>query len=340
MRASRIITVVDAHAEGDTGKVVAGGVPDVPGRTMLEKALHLEHHDDWLRCFLLNEPRGMAATCANLVLPPTRGAADMGFIIMESMGYPAMSGSNAMCTATVLLETGMVPMEETETRLVLEAPGGLVVVRARCRRGRCERVEIENVPAFASHLDTAIEVPGLGIDVAYGGVFFAIVDAAALGFGIAPDEARELVETGNKIKAAATEWIEVRHPEQPAIMAELFVLFAGPVRRDGRGRLASRNAVVAPPGWIDRCPTGTGTSARLAALHARGQIGTGEVLSHAGILGTRFEARVIGAARVGPHAAVRTAIASRAWITGLHHYILDPDDPFPEGFTLPDVWPG
>ncbi len=285
----------------------------------------------------------MAASCANLVLSPTRPEADMGLIIIESMGYPAMSGSNAMCMATVLLETGMVPMAEPETRLVLEAPGGLVTVRARCRRGRCERIEIENVPAFASHLDAAIEVPGLGTlnaDVAYGGVFFAIVDAAALGFRIAPDEARDIVETGNSIKAAAARQIAVRHPEQPEIMAELFVLFAGPLRQRGRGRLASANAVVAPPGWVDRCPTGTGTSARLAALHARGRIQPGEVLSHAGILGTRFEGQVIGTARVGPHKAVRTTIAGRAWISGLHHYLLDPGDPFPEGFTLPDVWPG
>jgi proline racemase len=342
MRTQRVITVVDAHAEGALGRVIVSGVGPVPGRTMLEKARHLERNDDGLRRLLLREPRGGVTTMANLILPPVDPKADVGLIIMESMGYPAMSGSNSMCAATVLVETGMVLMREPMTRLLLDTPGGLVAVDARCRNGRCERVEIQNVPAFATHLGATIKVEDLGtlrVDVAYGGVFFVVIDAPALGLSIRPESARELVTLGNRIVGAASRQLSVVHPDQPGVMGDLFALFAGPVRQAGPKRKTSRNAVVVPPGWIDRCPTGTGTSARLAVLHAKGEIGRDVILDHASILGSRFEGRIVGTTRVGRLPAVRTAIAGRAWISGIQHFFLDPDDPFPEGFTLPDVWP-
>jgi proline racemase len=341
MHTNKVITVVDAHAEGALGKVITGGVLGIPGKTMLDKARHLELKADGLRRFLLTEPRGSVTTMANLILAPTRPDADAGLIIMESMGYPAMSGSNTICAVTVLLETGMIPIREPITRLALDTPGGLVNVVAECRSGRCESVKFLNVPAFVSHLDATVEVPGLPslkLDIAYGGVFFAIVDAQALGFSIAPDEARDLVALGTRIVTAAADQLRVRHPKHPNIMANLFAQFAGPIH-NRKARHISKNTVVVPPGWLDRCPTGTGTSARLALMHARRQIHRGEILEHQSILGSRFLGEVIGASRVGALPAVRTAIRGRAWISGMQHYLYDPDDPFPTGFTLSDVWP-
>lgn len=342
MRTDRVITVVDAHAEGALGKVITGGVLAVPGKTMLDKARHLERHADGLRRFLLTEPRGAVTTMANLILAPTRPDADAGVIIMESMGYPAMSGSNAICAVTVLLETGMILMREPVTRLALDTPGGLVEATAVCRDGRCQSVRFLNVPAFATHLDARVEVKGfptIRLDVAYGGVFFAIIDARALGFAITPDEARDLADAGTRIAGAAAEQLRITHPKSPDIMTKLFAQFAGPLRHHGGGRHVSRNTVVVPPGWLDRCPTGTGTSARLAVMHARRQIRRGEILEHQSILGSRFLGEVIGTTKMGPLPAVRTAIRGRAWISGMQHYLYDPQDPFPMGFTLPDVWP-
>jgi proline racemase len=340
MRASRPITVVGAHAEGEVGRVVTEGVPPPPGDTLFAQKTHLERHADWLRRFLLFEPRGGAFTHANLIVPAKDPGADAGFIIMEPTDYPAMSGSNAMCVATVLLETGMVAMQEPETRLVLEAPGGLVAITARCRDGRCERVTVENVPSFVACLNATIEVEGLGsvdVDVAYGGAFFAIVDARGLGFGLGRDEARHLVETGERIKAAVVEAVAVAHPENPDIQGVTFTQFAAPLERTPEG-VESRNAVVISPGKIDRSPCGTGTSARLAVMHARGQIAVGERFVNRSILDTRFEARITGTTRVGATPAVVPELTGRAWITGTHEYVLDPSDPFPEGYTLSDTW--
>lgn len=342
MRTDRIITVVDAHAEGALGKVITSGVLDIPGKTMLDKAPHLELKADGLRRFLLTEPHGTVTTMANLILLLTRPDADAGLIIMELMGYPAMSGSNTICAVTVLLETGMIPMRDPVTRLALDTPRELVNVVAECRGGRCKNVRFLNVQAFVSHLDATVEVPGprsLKLDVAYGGVFFAIVDARALGFSITPNEARDLAVLGTRIVTAAADQLRVRHPKHPNIMANLFAQFAGPIHHR-KGRHVSKNTVVVPPGWLDRCPTGTGSSARLALMHARRQIRRGEALEHQSTLGPpQFLGEVIGTSKVGGLPAVKTAIRGRAWISGVQHYLYDPADPFPTELTLPDVWP-
>jgi trans-L-3-hydroxyproline dehydratase len=270
MRWERTITVIGCHVGGEDNHVIVGGVLPPPGATMFERKRYLETHDDELRRWLLLEPRGKPTLCVNLVTPPTRPDCDVGLIIMESTDYPPMSGSNAICTVTVLLETGILPMREPATTLTLDTPAGPVSVEARCRGGKVERVQFTNVPSFVTHLGVKLDVAGVGAvaaDVAYGGAFFAIVDAPSLGFAVEPGEARDLVLLGNRITAAAARQLDVRHPENADICGVTFTEFVLPFAGPGT---ASRNAVVVAPGRIDRSPCGTGTSARLAVLHARG----------------------------------------------------------------------
>jgi len=341
MRWAKTVTVVGAHAEGEIGRVIVGGVLPPPGKTMFERMKHLETQGDDLRQMLLFDPRGGVTVSMNLVLPPCDPRADVGLIIMESRYYVPMSGSNTICTVTVLLETGMVAMTEPETVLVLDTPGGLVRVTATCRNGKCERVTFRNVPSFVFHLDRPVEVAGLGtigVDVAYGGMIYAIVDATALGFAVVPSEARDLVAMGEKIKAAAAEQLPAVHPENPEIHTINQTLFGGPLTNAPAGGKTARNAVIVSPGRIDRSPCGTGTCARLAVLHAKGLIATGEAFDHVSIIDSHFTGRVEEVATVAGKPAVVNSISGRAWLTGIAQYGVDPDDPYPRGYTLPDTW--
>ncbi|HKF14183.1 MAG TPA: proline racemase family protein [Gaiellaceae bacterium] len=337
MRTRRSITVVGCHAGGEIGNVVVAGVLPPRGETVFEQMQALRD-DDSLRRLLLREPRGSVACHANLVVPATREDCDAGFIIMEPTEYPAMSGSNTICTTTVLLETGIVPMQEPETVVRLEAPGGVVETRAACRDGRCESVELTNVASFVEQLDAPLEVEALGtvsVDLAYGGMWYAIADAAALGFALEPREARELSLVGERIRAAARDQLSCVHPENPEISGVSIVQIAEPWRGAGE---VSRNAVVVAPGRLDRSATGTGLSARMAALHARGQMRVGDAMTHASVLGTTFDGRIVAETRIGDRAAIVPAIRGSAWITGITQVFVDPDDPFPEGYLLPDTW--
>jgi trans-L-3-hydroxyproline dehydratase len=339
VRTQRAITVVGCHAGGEVGNVVVGGVLPPPGDTVFEQMQALAR-DDSLRRLLLREPRGSVAQHANLVVPPTRENCDAGYIIMEPTEYPAMSGSNTICVATVLLETGMVEMREPETTLRLEAPAGVVEVTARCRDGKCVSVELTNVPSFADRLDAPLEVEGLGtlgVDVAFGGMWYAIADARALGFALEPEEARELCEAGERIRVAARAQLRCVHPENPEIAGVSIVQIAEPWQGVGR---VSRNAVVVSPGRLDRSATGTGLSARMAALHARGDMHAGDGMTHASVLGTTFEGRIVEEATVRGRPAIVPAIRGSAWITGVTQVLVDPTDPFQEGYLLPDTWPG
>jgi proline racemase len=341
MNFARMITVVGAHACGELNEVITGGVRDVPGKTMFEKMQYVERHADELRTFLLNEPRGKVNQCVNLVLPPTVPEADAGFVIIESDYYVPMSGTNTICTVTVLLETGMIPMQEPTTILTLEAPAGLVKVVASCRNGKCENVTFDNVPAFVFALDAEVDVSGLGrvkLDAAYGGMIYAIVDAESLGFKLVDSEAAAMVEVGERIKRAAAEQIPCVHPENADIHTINQVQFAGPLRSTPEGKRA-RNTVIVSPGRHDRSPCGTGTSARLAMMHARGQIAEGEAFVHESLIGTEFVGRIRGTTTVGGRPAVLPTITGSAWITAFHQYVLDPSDPFPTGFRLGDLWP-
>ncbi|HEV7178063.1 MAG TPA: proline racemase family protein [Solirubrobacteraceae bacterium] len=339
MRSNRTITVVGCHAGGEVGNVVVGGVLPPPGATVFEQMQALRA-DDSLRRLLLREPRGSVATHANLIVPPTRPDCAAGYIIMEPTEYPAMSGSNTICVATVLLETGMVEMREPETIVRLEAPAGVVEVRAACRDGKCESVELTNVPCFAEHVDATLEVEGLlslTVDVAFGGMWYAIADASAIGFTLEPSEARDLSFVGEKIRIAAREQLPCVHPENPDIAGVSIVQIAEPWQGIGA---TSKNAVVVAPGRLDRSATGTGLSARMAALHARGLMRVGDSMTHASVLGTTFDGRIVSETTVGGRPAIVPAIRGSAWITGITQVFVDPDDPFPEGYLLSDTWPG
>lgn len=340
MNFKRMINVVGVHAAGERNDVITGGVLDVPGNTMFDKMKYLESEADDIRKFLLQEPRGSVTQCVNLVLPSSNPEADAGFVIMEAEYYVPMSGTNTICTVTALLETGMIPMQEPVTHFTLEAPGGLVRVEAHCKAGKCVSVKFSNVPCFVFALDKHIEVPGLGtlkVDVAYGGMIYVLADAQALGFDITPDEAATLVSVGETIKAAAAEQIPAIHPEQPEIHTINQTLFAGPLRDTPEGK-RSRNGVIVSPGRLDRSPCGTGTSARLAVMHARGQIKPGERFIHESIIGTEFIGEIVETLTVGGQPGIRPTISGNAWITGFHQYVLDHSDPFPTGFTLSDTW--
>jgi proline racemase len=340
VRSSRAIQIVGCHAEGEVGDVIVGGVAPPPGDTLWEQSRFIAS-DQTLRNLVLNEPRGGVFRHVNLLVPPKDQRAQMGFIIMEPEDTPPMSGSNSICVSTVLLDTGIVPMTEPETRLVLEAPGGIVEVVAQCRNGKAERITVTNVPSFAGELDAKLEVEGIGtltVDTAYGGDSFVIVDAHALGFRIAPDEARELAETGIRITRAANEQIGFTHPTNPDWTHFSFCQIAAPIeRRDGM--LTAANAVAIQPGKIDRSPTGTGASARMAVLRARGEMQVGDRYLARSIIGSEFLGRIEADTTLGGKPAIIPSISGRAWITGTRTEMLDPSDPWQGGYRLSDTWP-
>ncbi len=340
MRTDRVIHVVSAHAEGEVGDVIVGGVAPPPGATLWEQSRRIARDGD-LRAFLLNEPRGGVFRHVNLLVPPKHPEADAAWIIMEPEDTPPMSGSNSICVATVLVETGLVRVAEPETVLMLEAPGGLVEARVEVRLGRAERVTIRNVPSFADRLAAPLEVSGIGtltVDTAYGGDSFVIADSAALGFALTPDEARDIAVTGARITAAANEQLGFTHPENPDWDHISFCQVAAPIEmRDGIA--TGRNAVAIRPAKIDRSPCGTGCSARLAVLHAQGRLRVGDRFTGISLIGSEFHCTIAAGAAVGGRPAIVPTLAGRAWITGTHQHMLDPSDPWPGGYRLSDTWP-
>ena len=338
----RPIEIVGCHAEGEVGDVIVGGVDPPPGSTLWEQARWVAR-DGTLRDFVLNEPRGGVFRHVNLLVPPVDERADAGFIVMEPVHTPPMSGSNAMCVATVLLTTGLVTMREPETVLRLEAPGGVVDVRASCRDGRVDRVTITNVASFVGVLDATIDVAGFGplrVDTAYGGDTFVMVDAGDVGADLVAGSARSLAELGTRITAAATDQLGFDHPERPDWRHVSFCQFAGPLSIADDGTHEIVNAVAIEPGKVDRSPTGTGVSARLALLHARGRLGVGDRLRARSIIGSVFEGRVERETTVAGRPAVIPSVSGRTWITGRWQLTLDPSDPWPRGYRLSDTWPG
>ena len=340
MRSTKSIHIIGCHAEGEVGDVIVGGVAPPPGDTLWEQSRHIAR-DDTLRQFLLREPRGGVFRHINLLVPPKDPRADAAFIIMEPEDTPPMSGSNSICVATVLLDAGILPMTEPETRIVLEAPGGLVEARAHCRNGKAERITIRNVPSFADRLGASLDIPGFGaltVDTAYGGDSFVIADAAACGFALTPDEARDLAELGMRITRAADEQLGFSHPENPDWRHFSFCQFTGPLERRG-DILSGANAVAIRPGKIDRSPTGTGCSARMAVLAAKGEMSVDDRYVARSLIGTEFHCRIEDETTIGGRAAIIPSITGRAWITGRRDEMLDPDDPFPFGYRLSDTWP-
>lgn len=339
MRSIKTIHVISAHAEGEVGDVIVGGVLPPPGETIWEQSRWIER-DQTLRNFVLNEPRGGVFRHVNLLVPPKHPEAQAAWIIMEPEDTPPMSGSNSICVATVLLDSGLIPMHEPETHLVLEAPGGLVRVRAECHNGKAERIFVRNVASFAAQLDVPLKVEGLGeitVDTAYGGDSFVIVDAAAMGFDLVAAEAHQIAKLGVQITNAANAQLGFSHPNNPDWKHISFCLFAGPLLQCADGCETSA-AVAIQPGKVDRSPTGTALSARMAVLHARGLMAVGDRLTARSVIGSRFSGSILSETVVGGRPAILPEISGRGWITGIHQHILDPSDPWPEGYRLSDTW--
>ncbi|WP_120499598.1 proline racemase family protein [Roseovarius sp. EL26] len=339
MRSSKIVHVISAHAEGEVGDVIVGGVTPPPGETLWEQRSFIAQ-DEVLRNFVLNEPRGGVFRHVNLLVPPKHPDADAAFIIMEPEDTPPMSGSNSICVSTVLLDGGLIEMQEPVTEMLLEAPGGLVKVRAECKNGKAERIYVQNLPSFADKIGVPLDVPGLGIinvDTAYGGDSFVVVDAAALGFEIVEAEAKEIARLGVIITNAANDQLGFTHPENPDWDHISFCAFCGPLSETETG-LTGKSAVAIQPGKVDRSPTGTAVSARMALMAAKGQMQKGQTFEAVSIIGSRFTGRIVEEVQVGGRAAIVPEISGRGWVTGTHQHMLDPSDPWPGGYRLSDTW--
>lgn len=335
MRWKKTLQVVDVHCEGEIGKVITSTTLDVPGATMLDKLVHLNTVDDSLRRLVCFEPRGFAQMTVNLMLPPTRPEAQAGFIVLQPDRAHPMSGSNAMCVATALLETGMIEMQEPETLLTLDTAAGLVTVTAACHDGKVTSVSINTSPSFVQDLDLEVETTEFGrikVDVAYGGCFYGLIDVSQVGLTIEPANAQRLMRAGTSILTDLQRKVPVRHPELPQINQFSYVMF-----RDIEGDTVT-TCTVLKPGRVDRSPCGTGSSANLAAMHARGLVKLGAVLTSKSIIGSTFRVELTGETTVGNRAAVLPRVTGRAWIYGISQMGLDPTDPFPRGFALSDTW--
>lgn len=336
MRWKQTLQLAEVHCEGEIGKVITGGVIGVPGATMLDKMNYINEVDDSLRRMVTLEPRGCLQMSVNLLLPPTRPEAHAGFIVLQADKAHPMSGSNCICVVTALLELGMVPMQEPETTVVLDTPAGLVTARAQCADGRCLNVSLDMVPAFVEHLDLAIETEAFGtikIDVAFGGVYYALIDVEQVGLSIAPENARQLADAGVALRAVINRQLSIQHPLLPSVNEVAYVMF--------RNRLDDRTyqtCTTLPPGRVDRSPCGTGSSANLATLAARGKVKAGDHLVSRSTIGGQFQVALLGDTEVAGKPAVLPRVTGRAWLYGLQQLGVDPDDPLSAGFMLSDTW--
>lgn len=340
MNSSKLIHIISCHAEGEVGNVIVGGIAAPKGDSLWQKARWIDQ-DQKLRQFVLNEPRGGVFKHVNLLVPAQNPKAQQGFIVMEPEHTPPMSGSNSICVSTVLLDTGLIEMKEPITEFILEAPGGLVPVKAYCEDGKAKSIEINNVASFADQLGVFVEVEGLGtlkVDTAYGGDSFVVINAHDLGFEIKPDEAKDISDVGSKITAAANQQLNFTHPTNSEWSHISFCQMALPIFEE-EGVKISKNTVVIDPGKLDRSPCGTGCSARMAILYAKGELRKGDRMIGRSILDSRFDCSIVDKTMVGDKKAIIPSIRGRAWITGTHQLMLDPEDPWPEGYRLSDTWP-
>ena len=346
----RTINAIDVHAAGEPGRVIIGQNLHVKGATMAQRLQHCTEHLDDLRKLLLREPRGYPGICAVLILPPVEVDSDFGIVVLEQGGFRPMSGSNMICAVTAMVETGAVRVTEPVTELRVDTAVGTVTVRADVANDRVMRVTFDNVPAFPVVLDHPFDLPEYGTvhaDVVFGGQFFVQAKAADLGVELVPNAAKQLARAGAVLRTVAADTFAVSHPLNPNINRISLVLLCGPSSTPG---VSARNTNVMPLGtvdlenpatWIgtlDRSPCGTGTSARMAGLHARGELAIDEDFVHESIIGTTFTGRLRGETRVGDRPGVLPSISGRGWVTGFNQYVLDDDDPFPVGYTLADLW--
>ena len=327
-------TTIDAHAGGEPLRVITSGLPPIPGDTILARRRYLRENLDHLRTALMWEPRGHADMYGAIVTDPVTPEADLGVLFMHNEGYSTMCGHGIIGLVTVALETDMLPITGRLTTVKLDTPAGLVTARARVEQDRVRSVAFENVPSLAYALDQSVEVPGLGpvrYDVGFGGAFYAYCQAADLGVGLGPADFRRLIEVGIAVKRAVVATLPIRHPFEEDLGFLYGTIVVGPPQDAGAD---SRNVCIFAEGEVDRCPTGTGVSGRLALGFARGQIGQGQPLVVESILGTRFTGRITGTTTFGPHQAIIPEIEGSAHIVGRHQFLIDPDDPLRHGFIL------
>lgn len=336
MRWKKTLQMADVHCEGEIGKVITGGVIDIPGKTMLDKMNYINEVDDSLRRLVILEPRGCLQMSVNLLLPPTRPEAQAGFLVLQADKAHPMSGSNCICVVTALLELGILEMVEPVTTVVLDTPAGLVTARAQCADGRCQSVSLDMVPSFVEQLDFPIETAEFGLikaDIAFGGVYYALVDVDQIGLTIAPENARKLATQGVRLTGLINEQVKVCHPLFKELNEVAYVMFRN--RVDAK---TYQTCTTLPPGRVDRSPCGTGSSANLATLSARGLVETGDKLTSRSTIGGEFQVELLGLTEVAGKSAVLPRITGRAWIYGLHQIGVDPDDPLAAGFMLSDTW--
>lgn len=336
MRWTRTIQTVDVHCEGEIGRVITGGVLNIPGASMAEKLHHLNSGNDGLRRWLCSEPRSGPVGSFCLITPACDPAADAGLVILQPDQAHAMSGSNAICATTALLETGMVPMVEPVSIVTFDTAAGLVRATATCKDGKVVKVTLDMPPSFVMARDAVIDTPEWGTlryDLSFGGVFYALVDVAQIGLTIAPENARELSMIGVDLRARIAAQEPAIHPTTPALSGISYVMFRS-AEPDG----AQRTCTTMRPGRADRSPCGTGSNANMAARHARGLVRVGEVVVSRSIIGGMFQTELVEETSVGPYPATRNRVSGQAWIYGISQIGLDPSDPFPQGFTLSDTW--
>ncbi len=333
MRSSRVITAVDSHTEGMPTRVVTGGVGVIPGATMNEKRLHFMAEMDDLRLFLMNEPRGHAAMSGAILQPSTRDDCDWGVVYIEVSGCLPMCGHGTIGVATVLVETGMVEVVEPVTEIRLDTPAGLVICRVQVSDGHADSVTIENVPSYVERLDAVVAVPGYGdipYSLAFGGNFYAMVDLDAVNLPFDRAHSNDILAAGLAIMDAINTTDRPKHPTIDGVNVCHHVEFIAP----GSDARMSRHAMAIHPGWFDRSPCGTGTSARMAELWARGELPLDTDFVNESFIGSRFVGRLVAETTVDGRPAVIPTITGRAWVTGSANYLLDPSDPFPTGFQF------
>lgn len=339
MKWKRMLSICGVHCEGEVGRVITGGVMDIPGKTMLEKMLYINTQNDWVKRFTLYEPRGSAQMSVNLLLPPTVPEADAGFIVLQPDAAHALSGSNTMCVTTALLETGILPMEEPLTKLTFETPAGLIPVIANCSDGKVESVTIDVSPSFTEYLDKTINVDGIGqivVDVAFGGCYFVLCDVQQLGIEIDKKSSRKLVELGHIIKKAVDRQIRVQHPLVKEFNHVEYVMFTD---KHGTDAHVYKNGTILPPGRVDRSPCGTGSSSRMAVMYAKGLLHKDETVFMESIIGGRFKGEIARTEKMDDgRIAIIPRLTGRCWIYSLEQLGVDPTDPFPNGYTMSDTW--
>jgi len=334
MRFTRFISTIDTHTGGEPTRTIIGGLPVVPGKTMNAKMTYLEKNMDWIRTALIFEPRGHSGMAGAILTEPTHPEADMGVIFLETYGYAPMCGHGTIGVSTALVETGMVEVQEPVTHLTLDTPAGLIRVRIDVEKGVARSVTFRNIPSFVFAQDVQCDIPKFGkirMDVSFGGSVFAILPANSLGIKICPENAGEIIEKGKMLRDAVNDQIAVQHPEMAYMNSCTHVEFYG-APTDPEAHL--KNAVFFADSWIDRSPCGTGTSAKMATLYAKGELKLDEEFVHESIIGSIFRARAVAETNVGPYAAIIPEVTGSAHITGINQSFIDPDDPHKHGFFL------